>query len=40
MALLQVGIALAIAMAAGPEIFAAMEMTALLEVLGASKVVV
>ena len=36
MALLQVGIAWAIAMAAGPEIFAAMEMTDLLEVLGAS----
>ena len=36
MPLLQAGIALAIALAAGPEIFAAMEMTALLEVLGAS----
>jgi len=35
MALLQAIIAVAIALAAGPEIFAAMEMTALLEVLGA-----
>jgi len=35
-ALLQAGIALAIALAAGPEVFAAMEMTALLELLGAS----
>jgi len=35
MALLQAIIAMAIALAAGPEIFAAMEMTALLEVLGA-----
>ena len=34
-ALLQTGIAIAIALAAGPEIFAAMEMTALLELLGA-----
>jgi hypothetical protein len=34
-ALLQAGIAIAIALAAGPEIFAAMEMTALLELLGA-----
>jgi len=34
-ALLQAGIAVAIALAAGPEIYAAMEMTALLEVLGA-----
>jgi hypothetical protein len=33
---LQAAIALAIAMVAGPEIFAAMEMTALLEVLGVS----
>ena len=33
--LLQAGIAIAIVLAAGPEIFAAMEMTALLEVLGA-----
>jgi hypothetical protein len=36
MALLQAAIALAIALAWGPEIFAAMEMTALLEILGAS----
>jgi hypothetical protein len=35
MAFLQAGIAMAIALAAGPEIFAAMEMTALLELLGA-----
>ena len=34
-ALLQAGIAIAIALTAGPEIFAAMEMTALLELLGA-----
>ena len=34
-ALLQAGIAMAIVLAAGPEIFAAMEMTALLELLGA-----
>jgi hypothetical protein len=34
-ALLQAGIAIAIALAAGPEIFVAMEMTALLELLGA-----
>jgi hypothetical protein len=34
-ALLQAIIAIAIALAAGPEIFAAMEMTALLELLGA-----
>jgi hypothetical protein len=36
MAVLQACIAIAITLAAGPEIFAAMEMTALLEVLGAS----
>jgi hypothetical protein len=36
MALLQVGIAFAIALASGPEIFAAIEMTTLLEMLGAS----
>jgi len=36
MAFLQVGIALAIALAAGPEIFLAIEMTTLLELLGAS----
>ena len=35
-ALLQAGIAIAIALAAGPEVFAAMEMTALLELLGAT----
>jgi len=35
-ALLQASIAIAIALAAGPEIFAAMEMTALLELLGAT----
>lgn len=35
-ALLQVGIAVAIALAAGPEIIAAMEMTALMELLGAT----
>jgi hypothetical protein len=35
-ALLHVAIAMAIALAAGPEIVAAMEMTALLELLGAS----
>jgi hypothetical protein len=34
-ALLQASIAIAIALAAGPEIFVAMEMTALLELLGA-----
>ena len=34
-ALLQAGIAIAIALAAGPEIFVAMEMTALMELLGA-----
>jgi len=34
-ALLQAGIAIAIALAAGPEIFVAMEMTAVLELLGA-----
>ena len=34
-ALLQAGIAMAIALAAGPEIFVAMEMTAVLELLGA-----
>ena len=34
-ALLQTAIAIAIPLAAGPEIFLAMEMTALLEVLGA-----
>jgi hypothetical protein len=34
-ALLQAVIAMAIALAAGPEIFAAMEMTALMELLGA-----
>ena len=34
-ALLQAGIAVAIALAAGPEIFVAMEMTAVLELLGA-----
>lgn len=36
MVLLQAVIALAIALAAGPEVFAAMEMTTLLEMLGAS----
>jgi hypothetical protein len=35
-ALLQAGIAIAIALAAGPEIIATMEMTALLELLGAT----
>jgi len=35
-ALLQAGIALAIALASGPEIFAAIELTTLLELLGAS----
>src|SRR3982751_1980788 len=35
LALLQAGIAIVIALAAGPEIFLAMEMTAVLELLGA-----
>lgn len=35
-ALLYAGIAMAIVLAAGPEVFAAMEMTALLELLGAT----